>query len=125
MQKLIELAMSIQWRGRAGACRADGDKGREAGDLVLMLLFWVSLDLNLALLWGLSYPNCSRDGGNTKLLKVILFFKFYLFVCFQLHVDLCCSMWAFSLVVVIRDYSLIALLEFLIAVASLVAEHKL
>ena len=34
-------------------------------------------------------------------------------------------MWAFSLVVVIGDYSLIALLEFLIAVASLVAEHRL
>ena len=45
-----------------------------------MLLFWVSLALNLALLWGLSYPNCSRDGGNTKLLKVILFFFFLIFI---------------------------------------------
>ena len=29
-------------------------------------------DLNLALVWGLSYPNCFRDGCNTKLLKVFL-----------------------------------------------------
>ena len=83
-QKLrAELALSIQRRRGAGVCRVDGDKGRQAGDLVLMLLFWVSLALNLALLWGLSYPNCSRDGGNTKLLKVILFFFLifiYLFV---------------------------------------------
>lgn len=96
MQKLrAELVILIQRRRRAGVCRVDGDKGREAGDLVLMLLFWVSLALNLALLWGLSYPNCSRDGGNTKLLKVILFRKF-LFIClFLAALDLCCSMWAF------------------------------
>ena len=74
VQKLrAELLISIQRRRRGGVCRVDGDKAREAGDLVLMLLFWVSLALNLALLWGLSYPNSSRDGGNTKLLKVILF----------------------------------------------------
>ena len=32
---------------------------REAANLVLLLLLWVSLGLNLVLLWGFSYPDCA------------------------------------------------------------------
>ena len=49
-------------------------QGWEAGDLVLMLLFWESLGLNLfVLLLGLSFPNCAGGfGGDTKILQVFL-----------------------------------------------------
>lgn len=45
----------------------------EAGDLVLMLLFWVSLGLNLVvLLSGLSFPNCA--GGLVVTLRYCRYF---------------------------------------------------
>ena len=49
-------------------------QGWEAGDLVLMLLFWASLGLNLVVfLLGLSFPNCAGGfGGDTKILQVFL-----------------------------------------------------